>query len=323
MDALRARLNKVPLFWRVFAAQVAVLALVFLLLVFAPVTVSIPVAATELAVLVSGLVAMTVVAWLLLRATFRPLDTVTETMRTIDPLHPGQRVPVIGGPNTAALADAFNDMLERLETERRSSGRRALEVQENERRRVARELHDEVGQVLTAIILQIESLAARVPDELAPELDELRETARTGATDVRRIAARLRPEALDDLGLSSALSALATAFAEHTRVAVERDLEPVAGLNRHEELVFYRVAQEALTNVARHAAATTVRISLRTTGDAVVLVVADDGRGLPPDAEGSSHGILGMRERAMLIGAGLSLGPGEAGGTRVELVLAR
>jgi two-component system sensor histidine kinase UhpB len=94
----------------------------------------------------------------------------------------------------------------------------------------------------------------------------------------------LRPEALDDLGLPSALSALATAFAEHTQIEIDRTLEPIADLDRHEELIFYRVAQEALTNVARHAHASRVDVSLRRTSDGVVLVVRDDGRGLPDDA---------------------------------------
>jgi two-component system sensor histidine kinase UhpB len=288
--------------------------------VFAPITVSIPVALTEVLVLAGGLAAMLVLTLVLLRPAFRPLLTVTETMRTIDPLTPGQRVPVVGEPNVAALAEAFNDMLERLEDERRESARHALTVQEGERSRVARELHDEVGQIFTAIMLQIESLDAHAPADCRDELDELRETARTGATDVRRIAARLRPEALEDLGLQSALTALAGSFGERTRIVVDRSLEAVDGLDPEQELVVYRVAQEALTNVARHARASTVDLSLRRTDDrTAVLRVRDDGRGLPAGAASSSSGIRGMRERAMLIGADLTLRSTEAGGTEVEL----
>lgn len=311
-------MRALPLFWRVFAIDVAVLALVYLLLVFAPVTVSIPVAGTELAVLTGGLAAMLALTFLLLRPALGPLATVTSTMRRIDPLQPGQRVPVTGVRDVEALAEAFNEMLERLEQERRESGRRALNAQEEERRRVARELHDEIGQIFTAMMLQIESLAARIPDELRPDLDELRETARAGATDVRGIAARLRPQLLDDLGLQSALNALATGFAEQTGLAVQRRIAPVR-LDPSHELVVYRVAQEALTNVARHAEASSVRLSLRDAGDAVVLEVRDDGRGLPPGAATSSTGIPGMRERAMLIGASLTIGDGDGGGTTVRL----
>jgi two-component system sensor histidine kinase UhpB len=238
-------------------------------------------------------------------------------MGRIDPLSPGERVPIVGEHDVAALAQAFNDMLDRLEDERRESARQALTVQEGERQRIARELHDEVGQIFTAIMLQIESLAAHVPAELGDELDELRETARTGATDVRRIAARLRPEALEDLGLQSALSALSSAFAEQSRIAVDRRLEQVGDLDPERELVIYRVAQEALTNVARHARAEHVEVSLRRVDGTAELCVRDDGVGLPPDAMTSSNGIRGMRERAMLVGARLDLRSGRDGGTQV------
>ena len=108
-----------------------------------------------------------------------------------------------GGPVVVALAQTFNDMLDRLESERRESARQALLVQEAERRRIARELHDEVGQTLTGVMLQIEGLAASIPDELRGQLDELRETARHGTEEVRRIARRLRPDALEELGLQA------------------------------------------------------------------------------------------------------------------------
>ena len=148
-------------------------------------------------------------------------------MRRHDPLALGERVDVDGGPEGHALAQAFNEMLDRLETERRESTRRALMVQEGERQRVARELHDEVGQTLTGVMLQVEGLAAKIPEELREQLDELRETARSGAEDVRRIVRRLRPEALEDLGLPSALAALATAF--HEQAGVRRRTQAGAG----------------------------------------------------------------------------------------------
>ena len=159
-----------------------------------------------------------------------------------------------------ALAQTFNDMLDRLESERRESARQALLVQEAERRRIARELHDEVGQTLTGVILQIEGLAASIPDELRGQLDELRETARLGTEEVRRIARRLRPDALEELGLQSALAALASSFEQQARLPVLRRLEQAVTVSPEEELVIYRVAQEALTNVARHAGATTVEL---------------------------------------------------------------
>src|SRR5207244_12369260 len=136
-----------------------------------------------------------------------------------------------------------NRRVERLGSERAASAPSAVSVQEAERRRVSGELHDEVGQTLTAMLMQIERVIAGLPEELRGELDELRETARTGAHDVRRIAQRLRPDGLDELGLQSALLALATAFADEARVPIERRVSRHLSLSREEELVVYRVAQ--------------------------------------------------------------------------------
>jgi two-component system sensor histidine kinase UhpB len=242
-------------------------------------------------------------------------------MRRHDPLSPGARAGVEGDPNVVALAGAFNDMLDRLEAERRASALAALRMQESERRRVARELHDEVGQTLTGVMLQIEGLASAIPADLREQLDELRETARHGTEEVRRIARRLRPEALEDLGLRSGLSALAAALGRQARIDVRRHLEATPALSSEQELVIYRVAQEALTNVARHARATTVELVLAHDEHRTVLTVDDDGQGLPPEALESTNGIRGMRERAMLIGADLTIDARDEGGTRVRLVV--
>jgi two-component system sensor histidine kinase UhpB len=316
---MRSRLSSMPLFWRVFGTNAAVLVLAFLGLVFAPVTVSVPPAAIEMVVLVAGLLCLLAINLVLLRPAFRPLDHLVETMRRHDPLAPGARVQVEGGPAVVALAHAFNGMLDRLESERRESGRRALLVQEHERRRIARELHDEVGQTLTGVMLQVEGLAGAIPEELREQLDELRETARVGTEEVRRIASRLRPEALEDLGLQSALAALANSFGEQSKVRIERRLDSALPLSEEHELVLYRVAQEALTNVARHANASEVQLCLERTDTQITLTVRDDGRGLSSDAIPTSHGITGMRERAMLVGAQLTLTGPPSGGTTVQL----
>jgi two-component system sensor histidine kinase UhpB len=317
-----ARLGSLPLFWQVFGTNALALVLAFLGLVFLPVTVSVPPHATELVVLLAGLLVILAINLVLLRRAFLPLDHLADTMRRHDPLSPGRRVRVEGGPVVAALAQTFNEMLDRLEFERRDSARRALLVQEGERNRIARELHDEVGQTLTGVMLQVEGLSAAIPEQLRPQLDELRETARRGTEDVRRIARQLRPEALEDLGLQSALAALATAFGEHAHLRVVRHLEPPGlPLSQEQELVIYRVAQEAMTNVARHAQAKTVELRLERVADEVVLTVRDDGRGLPPESSRSSQGIRGMRERAMLIGAGLAIEPGPERGTEVKLTI--
>jgi signal transduction histidine kinase len=172
---------------------------------------------------------------------------------------------------------------------------------------------------LTGAMLQVEGLAPRIPDDLRDEFDELRETARSGTEDVRRIARQLRPEALEDLGLQSALAALATSFGDQAQVRVERRLEPSLPLSEDEELVVYRVAQEALTNVARHAQATRVELRLQRNHALTVLTVRDDGLGLVAGGLPSGHGIRGMRERAMLIGAQLHIDSKPGGGTEIKL----
>ena len=187
--AVRPVARPPSLFWRIFLIDAAVLGVAAGVLAFGPITISSPILLGELAILVAGLAVMLLVSLTLLGRALRPLATLTETMHRIDPLSPGRRVAI--DADVAALSDAFNRMLERLENERRDSARSALSVQEAERRRVADELHDDVGQTLTAMLLQIERVTAGLPEEQRGELDELRETARAGAHDVRRIAQRL------------------------------------------------------------------------------------------------------------------------------------
>jgi two-component system sensor histidine kinase UhpB len=309
------------LYRRLFVSYAGVLTLALLLLVFAPVTISVPVTLAELVVLLVGFVAMLATFHLLLHRGLHPLERLTAVMERIDPLAPGQRIELdTPEREVAALTEAFNDMLDRLENERRDSARRALAAQEGERRRIARELHDEIGQILTGLVLRSETLARRAPDDLRGDLEDLREAARQAAEEVRRIARRLRPEALDELGLQSALLALCTAVSNRVGLRIDRHLERDLPLTSEQELVIYRVAQESITNVARHADATHAELTLRKDGDGgVVLVVRDDGVGLPDDAERESNGLRGMRERALLVGANISIGRANGRGTEVRL----
>jgi two-component system sensor histidine kinase UhpB len=312
------------LLWRVFATNAAVLVAATLVLVLSPATVSFPVALTEMAVLVAGLAAMLALNLLLLRRAFGPLSRLTRFMRGVDPLRPGARAAV--GPadvEVAELTAAFNEMIERLETERRESARAALAAQERERTRIARELHDEVGQALTAVMLQLERTSRGRAAPMRDDLEEAREGLRASLEDVREIARRLRPEALDDLGLASALAALTNDMARRTGLRVERRLAAdLVALEPDEELVVYRVAQEALTNVARHSEALRAWVSLAHEGDGrLTLTVRDDGRGFDPARHAHGTGLRGMRERAVLIGASLDVESRPGHGTTVRLCL--
>jgi two-component system, NarL family, sensor histidine kinase UhpB len=311
------------LYRRLLTIYVVLVGLACAALIFAPVTVSAPVRLGEIAVILGGAVVMLVAYPALLRRTLTPLRQLTEVMRGVDPLAPGQRVSTDArDAEVAALADAFNDMLDRLEDERRESARRALGAQEDERRRIARELHDEIGQQLTGLLLRTETLARRVPADLKPDVESLREASRAAAEEVRFIARRLRPEALDELGLQSALLARCAAVESRTGIPIERHLDAGLDLTEEEEVVVYRVAQEALTNVARHSNAQRASVSL--TGDAdggPLLVVRDDGDGMPEWASEDSSGIRGMRERALLVGGRLELRPAVPRGTEVRLQL--
>jgi two-component system sensor histidine kinase UhpB len=241
-------------------------------------------------------------------------------MSQVQPLEPGARIPIYGDDaEVVELTRAFNDMLERLEDERRDSAHRSIEAQEGERRHVAQELHDEIGQTLTAIVLQLDRLARRAPSELRSELEETRESARESLEDVRRIAQRLRPETLEDLGLSNALEALCDRVGEHAGIRMDSSLDGVgATVGPETELVIYRVAQEALTNVLRHAGAGEVFVELRRADHDLILRVADDGVGIDPEAE-RGGGLQGMRERALLVGGRVSVKAVTDGGTEVML----
>lgn len=312
---------------RIFAVNASVLVLATLLLIVTPLQVSSSVVLTEVLVVGGGLAVMLAADFAMLRRTLAPLREMTSLMRTIDPLAPGRRLPreERGGTEVAALADAFNGMLDRLETERRESARRALAAQEDERLRIARELHDQVGQTLTAITIQAERAATQDGPVDPALLDALAKSALHGVDDVRRIARELRPEALDDLGLVNALIALCSRVSSQSGVPIERDFGqgPLAPpeLAPELELVLYRIAQESLTNAIRHASPSRIVVRLHAAPGGAELVVRDDGHGISADeAAGDTAGLAGMRERAMLVGGSFDLrsASGGGGGTEVK-----
>jgi two-component system sensor histidine kinase UhpB len=287
------------------------------------VTVSAPVAAGQVAVLAAGLAVMLLLNFMLLRPYLRPLEELTGVMAEVDLLRPGSRVAVPSGtPELRVVARAFNRMLERLEDERRGSAQRALAAQEGERVRVSRELHDGVGQRLTGVLLRLQSVEERTPEPARADVAAVRAEVRASLEEVHDTARRLRPEALEDLGLGAALAALTRDVARDAPVTVERDLRgDLDGLGHELDVVVYRVAQEALTNVVRHSGARRAALHVQRDGDRLVLVVVDDGCGFDPVAAAGA-GLTGMHERALLVDGTLTVSAAAGAGTTVRLDVA-
>jgi len=278
----------------------------------------------EAVILVVTLALVTVINVVVVHRFLAPLQALTALARRVDLGRPEQRIPDARATSEAGeLAVTFNEMLARLELERREAARRIVDAHESERLRIAQELHDEVGQTLTAVLLQLSRLQERLPADLSGELNEAQDAARTSLEDVRRIATDLRPEALRDLGLASALAALSDGFGRRTGLRVERQIQtPMPQLSGEAELVVYRIAQEALTNVARHAGSDTAKLTVQADTQRLTLTVRDHGRGLPSGYATDGNGMRGMQERAGLIGANLRIETPEDGpGTELRLEL--
>ena len=309
---------RLSLFWRVFAVNAGLLGGIAVLLLVSPVEIDSPIRATQAVIVVGGLAITLVTSAVLLRRAFMPLERLARRMDTVDLLRPGQRLPVGRSDEVGRVVSAFNHMLDRLERERHENGRRVLAAQEAQRIGIARDLHDEIGQLLTAVLLQLNSIAETAPTHRV-EIDRAREAVRRALDEVRRISRELRPEMLEQLGLVSALTELSTTFARASGVSVERRFDiPLPRFSPDTELAVYRIAQESLTNVARHSDAAHVWIALAHGLDSVVLRVVDDGCGFGgvPVEHG---GLRSMRERALSIGGALAIEEGAGGGVEVRL----
>ena len=315
------RFSRLPLLWRIFAVNAALLVIAGLLLALARGRIHESFAFLEGVDIAIVLVVMLGANFLLLRHILGPIERLVERMRSVDLLRPDQRLAERGGAEVAQLVAVFNQMLERLETERRVSGQQALRAQESERARVSRSLHDEVGQVLTGVLLQLDSLAGSRDPGQRRAVEETKRAVRQALEEVRRIARELRPEMLEQLGLVSALTELSRRFTDQSGIPVERRFaDRLPPLSDEAELAVYRVAQESLTNVARHADASRVELGLEPGANSVVLRVVDDGRGIAEArALNGNGGLRGMRERALLVSGALAVKPARDGGVEVRL----
>jgi two-component system sensor histidine kinase UhpB len=258
---------------------------------------------------------------LLLKQRLRPLDRLVETMDRVDLASPGQRAQTSAGAprEIERLTADFNRMLARLEEERVDSGRAVIRAQEEERARIAQDLHDEVNQALTAILLRLQAAALDVPPGLRSELKEIQTLATQAMEELLTLARTLRPTALDDHGLVPALASQVADFGERTGIKTTFHRHGEAPeLSDEEQLVLYRVTQESLSNVVQHSGASAVRVELSSIGR-TVLRVRDDGCGFKSGGESGRLGVSGMRERALLVGGRLELRPRSGGGTQVVL----
>ena len=315
------RFSRLPLLWRVFGINATLLVIATLLLALTPVTIHAPVAFVEAVSLVVGLIVMLAANLVLLRHTLRPIRRLIAGMRTVDLLRPGQRLVEGGGVEAAELVRAFNQMLERLEVERRESGRRALRAQEAERLRIARGLHDEVGQVLTGILLELDFLASasrrRPPPRGRGHEAGGAPRAGRGSPDRTRAASRD-----------------ARATGTHKRaygiVAQVRRAERCRGraaLRRGSAAALRRSGARRLSGrpgepdqrraprpgVSGRSRARAGRRQRRPAD-------RDDGCGMAEPARSNGHGGLrGMRERALLVGGALAVKRGRDGGVEVRL----
>jgi signal transduction histidine kinase len=205
----------------------------------------------------------------------------------------------------------------------RTTVQRIVGGQEQERRRLSRELHDETGQALTSILLGLKAIEdAQGTDRFPAALADLRELVVATLQDVRRLAVELRPKALDDFGLVPALERLTSAFAEHTGIAAHLESRlPETRLPSEIETVLYRVVQEALTNVVKHAHAENVSVLLHARQGRVAIVIEDDGRGFTEGDETTGIGLLGMRERVALVGGTVAVESSAGTGAGTTIVV--
>ncbi|HLC34759.1 MAG TPA: ATP-binding protein [Anaerolineales bacterium] len=273
-----------------------------------------------------------VVNFWLTRATLRPLH---DLVSDVDHIQDGQattrvRAPAGSDPDAGRLAEAINSMLDRLERrtlELRALTERVISAQEEERKRIARGMHDDTGQAISTLIIGLERMAGMVPPE-APELAKriaaTREIATRTLEDLRTVVYGLRPTMLDDLGLAPAIRWYARSQFEEAGTQLVLDLpDGLARATPEVETTVFRIAQEAVNNVKRHAGAQRVAIALRVEAGWLELRVQDDGRGF--DVQRTSQealrlrrfGLMGMKERVDLVGGSLQVESQPGRGTQL------
>lgn len=276
---------------------------------------------TELILLMLAIALVLMLNIVILRRQFAPLEKLVSTMEEIDLSQPGSRaeMPRAATEDIAELVLSFNSMIERLEDERKSRMQATVEAQESERARVARDLHDEANQALTAVILRLQAAAEDAPPDLAAQINDAKQLAGQAMEELLQVVRRLRPTTLD-MGLRNAVSSQVAEFGERTGIETRFLFEGDSRrrLNDDRELAVYRVVQEALSNVVQHADATRVEVALNI-ADTIVLTVQDNGKGFNPSLPTGRFGVTGMRERAMLVDGLLEIESSPGAGTTLRM----
>ncbi|HET6763932.1 MAG TPA: sensor histidine kinase, partial [Longimicrobiaceae bacterium] len=278
---------------------------------------------------VAGVFLSLAVNALILRLALSPLDLLEETAARVQGGDLQARVPIspVADRELERLTHTFNAMLDASAADRarlREVAARALGAAEEERKRIARELHDETAQTLAALLIRIRILRNGDPGALEDGLETLRSEIGEALEGVRRYARGLRPPALDELGLLPAIDSHVRWLSEATGLAIEAAADPsIDGLLPPEaELAVYRIVQEALSNVVRHSGAHRVDLSVARAPSAVIVTVADDGRGFSTtdvmSTDGSGLGLFGMQERAGYLGGRVDITSHPGAGTRVR-----
>jgi two-component system, NarL family, sensor histidine kinase UhpB len=275
---------------------------------------------------------------LLLRVSFRPLFGLLSTMHEISAGKTQARAPHSRSDSEInELSDAFNTMLDRLEDARREQAVGILQAQEDERRRIALELHDEAGQNLTALLIHAELLQQRLSlsqasrnheetyQQIESGLQKLTKLTQETLENIRVLAQQLRPSVLDDLGLLAAFRWLVEDSEERLHLHIELRTEGIASvahsLPPNYETALFRIAQESLTNIARHAQTQYATLSLIQDSRHICLQIQDRGRGYDEAQPLTGSGIFGMRERATLLNGQLTINSQPGHGTTVKALL--
>jgi PAS domain S-box-containing protein len=218
----------------------------------------------------------------------------------------------------------YEDALKASQRELRELSARVLEAREDEKARIARELHDELGQLLTALKMDLGALRERLPQELQGKAAEMSRLLDRTVTSTRRISADLRPMMLDDLGLADAAAWLVDDFCKRYGIECKATLpesEALEAISKSVGTAVYRAIQEALTNIARHAGARNAWVVLKVAGGMIHVEIEDDGRGIAAEdlQKARSLGLKGMRERVAFLGGSVDVARAPRGGTRLKL----